>query len=84
VPVARDLTAKFNPSLSRDGAKLAYAAFGGFRNPVNEVRLTNLATGEEKAYPVRVPWEVRHPGSARMAAFFPTAISRKVNPGPSS
>jgi hypothetical protein len=53
VPVSKDVMAKFSPSLSRDGLKLAYAAFSGFRDQGGEVRLTDLATGEVKVYPIR-------------------------------
>ncbi len=52
IPVAQDLLAKFNPSLSRDGSKIVYHAFGGFKTGRGEVRLKNLATGEEKAFPL--------------------------------
>jgi Tol biopolymer transport system component len=53
VPVAQDLTAKFEPSLSRDGSKLAYYAFGGFQTRHFEVRLKDLSSGEEKIFPMR-------------------------------
>ena len=53
VPVARDVMAKFHPSLSRDGSKLAYVAFGGFQRTHFEIRLKDLVTGEEKLFPVR-------------------------------
>ena len=52
VPVAKDLLAKFEPSLSRDGSKMAYSAFGGFKTGRIEMRLKDLATGEEKAFPL--------------------------------
>jgi len=52
VPVAQDLLAKFNPSLSRDGSKMVYHAFGGFKTGRSEVRLKDLATGEEKVFPL--------------------------------
>ncbi|OGD20258.1 MAG: hypothetical protein A2W03_04295 [Candidatus Aminicenantes bacterium RBG_16_63_16] len=53
VPVTKDVTAKFSPGLSRDGSKLVYAAIRGLRNQVGEVRLLNLAIGEEKILPMR-------------------------------
>jgi Tol biopolymer transport system component len=53
VPVARDIMAKFYPSLSRDGSKLTYVAFGGFQRTRFEVVLRDLSTGEEKILPMR-------------------------------
>ncbi len=53
VPTSRDVMAKFDPSISRDGSRLAYAAFGGFKMARAEVRLQNLAEGEEKIFPMR-------------------------------
>jgi Tol biopolymer transport system component len=53
VPVSQDLMAKFELSLSRDGSKLAYNAFGGFQTRRFEVRLKDLVTGEEKLFPIR-------------------------------
>ena len=54
VPVARDVMAKFGLSLSRDGTKLAYSAFGGFQQKTRfEVRLKDLVTGEERIFPMR-------------------------------
>jgi Tol biopolymer transport system component/predicted Ser/Thr protein kinase len=53
VPVTRDAMVKFDPSLSRDGSKLAYLAFGGFQRTHFEVRLKDLTTGEEKIFPMR-------------------------------
>jgi serine/threonine protein kinase/Tol biopolymer transport system component len=53
VSVAQDLMAKFDPSLSRDGTKLAYSAFGGVQKPRSEVRLKDLTTGGEKIFPMR-------------------------------
>ncbi|MGZ7064813.1 MAG: hypothetical protein ACXVI6_00505, partial [Candidatus Aminicenantales bacterium] len=54
VPVSKDLMAKFDPSLSRDGSKLAYDAFSGFQQKTQfEVRLKNLQTGEERIFPMR-------------------------------
>ena len=53
ISVARDVMAKFSLSLSRDGSKLAYIAFGGFQRTHFEVRLKDLVTGEEKIFPMR-------------------------------
>jgi Tol biopolymer transport system component/predicted Ser/Thr protein kinase len=54
VLVSKDLMAKFEPSLSRDGSKLAYAAFIGFQQKTRfEVRLKDLVTGEERVFPMR-------------------------------
>jgi hypothetical protein len=53
VPVTKDVMAKFDPSLSRDGSKLAYVAFGGVQPPRREIRLTDLAGGGEKIFPMR-------------------------------
>jgi len=55
VPVSRDLLAKFDFSLSRDGSKMVYNAFGGQQGQGQrfEVRLTDLSTGEEKTYRMR-------------------------------
>ncbi|MDH4271836.1 MAG: serine/threonine-protein kinase, partial [Candidatus Aminicenantes bacterium] len=51
VRVDQDVMAKFEPSLSRDGTKMAYLAFGGYQNPRFEVRLKNLADGKERVFP---------------------------------
>jgi len=53
VPVSRDLMAKFDLSLSRDGSRLVYSAFGGRQRPRFEVRLKDLVSGEEKIFPMR-------------------------------
>jgi eukaryotic-like serine/threonine-protein kinase len=53
VPVTHDAMAKFSPSLSRDGSKLAYSAFGGFQRAHFEIRLADLSTGEERILPMR-------------------------------
>ncbi|MDH4270659.1 MAG: protein kinase [Candidatus Aminicenantes bacterium] len=53
ISVAKDLMAKFEPSLSRDGSRLAYNAFGGFQRPRFEVRLKDLANGEQRIFPMR-------------------------------
>ncbi len=53
IPVTKDLKAKFDPALSRDGSKLIYGSFSGLRGQPAEVRLVDLATGSEKAYPLK-------------------------------
>jgi Tol biopolymer transport system component len=53
VKVAQDLMAKFEPSLSRDGSRLAFRAFGSYQKPLSEIRLKDLTTGEEKVFPMR-------------------------------
>jgi Tol biopolymer transport system component len=50
--VTKDVMAKFAPSLSRDGSRLAYIAFAGLQPPRREVRLASLTTGEEKILPM--------------------------------
>ncbi len=52
VSVAKDVMAKFSPSLSRDGSKLAYSAFAGMQKPRSELRLMDLLKGEEKTFPM--------------------------------
>jgi serine/threonine protein kinase len=52
VTLTEDAMAKFSPSLSRDGSKLAYSAFGGIQKPRTELRLWDLRKGEEKAFPM--------------------------------
>jgi len=52
IPVSQDLMAKFNPSISRDGSRLAYGVFGGLKRAYTDVRLKNLVSGEEKIIPV--------------------------------
>jgi Tol biopolymer transport system component len=53
--------AKFNPSISRDGSRLAYSAFGGFKRARSEVRLKDLGKGEEKIIPMRTVRIQQHP-----------------------
>jgi Tol biopolymer transport system component len=50
--VSDDLTAKFGPALSRDGAKLIYGAFGGLGSNRFEIRIKDLAGGTERAIPI--------------------------------
>ncbi len=52
VAVTEDLFAKLDPSLSRDGSRLAYSAFGGIQKSSFEVRLKDLAGGDERIIPM--------------------------------
>ena len=52
IPATQGLIAKFSPSISRDGSKLAYSTFGGLKR-AREVRLQELDRGEEKIFPMR-------------------------------
>jgi Tol biopolymer transport system component/predicted Ser/Thr protein kinase len=47
--ITTDTMAKFSPSVSRDGATLAFDAFGGLQARRTEVRVRDMATGREKA-----------------------------------
>jgi len=53
VPLTRDLMAKFKPSISRDGSKVAFEAFGGVQARRDEVRVLDLKTGRERTFPSR-------------------------------
>jgi Tol biopolymer transport system component len=60
-PLTQDTMAKSNSSVSRDGSKVAFEAFGGTRVHRDEVRLKDLATGQERTFPSRgvpyiIPW----------------------------
>jgi len=48
-----DLMQKFSPSISRDGAKAAFTAFGGAQAARIEVRVKDLRTGRETALPMQ-------------------------------
>jgi Tol biopolymer transport system component len=48
-----DLMQKFGPSITRDGTKLAYAAFGGVQAGRFELRLRNITTGQETTVPTQ-------------------------------
>ena len=48
-----DLMQNFNPSISLDGSKLAYTAFGGAQAAKIEIRIRDLRTGRETTLPVR-------------------------------
>ena len=52
VAVTEDLFAKLDPSLSRDGSRLAYSAFGGIQKSSFQVRLKDLAGGDERIIPM--------------------------------
>jgi len=54
VAVSSDLMAKFEFGISRDGSKLVYNAFGGQqgKRPRFEVRARELATRDEKTFPM--------------------------------
>lgn len=51
--LSRDLMQNFNPTISRDGAKAAYSAFGGAQMAKVEVRVKDLRTGEETKIPLQ-------------------------------
>jgi serine/threonine protein kinase/Tol biopolymer transport system component len=44
---------KFTPSISRDGTRLAFTAFGGVQTARSELRLKNLTTGQETIIPTQ-------------------------------
>jgi Tol biopolymer transport system component len=48
-----DLMQKFSPSISRDGAKAAFTAFGGAQAARIEVRVKDLRTGRETVLPMQ-------------------------------
>lgn len=51
--LTRDLMQNFNPTVSRDGARAAFTAFGGAQAARIEVRVANLRTGGETAIPLQ-------------------------------
>ena len=51
--LTQDLMQNFNPSISRDGAKAAFSAFGGAQAARIEVRVKDIKTGAENAIPVQ-------------------------------
>jgi len=53
IPVTKDLIVKLSPNLSRDGSRLAYSTFSGLKRAHSEVRLKELASGEERIIPMR-------------------------------
>jgi eukaryotic-like serine/threonine-protein kinase len=59
--VTRDVMQNFNPSISRNGAKAAFDAFGGAQAARIEVRVKDLKTGEETVIPVQGSNLFRYP-----------------------
>ena len=51
--LTQDLMQNFNPTISRDGARAAFSAFGGAQAARIEVRVKDLRTGEETKVPVQ-------------------------------
>ncbi|MBN2266353.1 MAG: protein kinase [Candidatus Aminicenantes bacterium] len=51
--LARDRLQNFFPTVSRDGTKAAFSAFGGIRMSQIEIRIMDLRSGEETRVPVR-------------------------------
>jgi Tol biopolymer transport system component len=51
--LTRDLMQNFSPTISRDGAKAAYSAFGGAQTARIEIRVKDLRTGEETKIPLQ-------------------------------
>lgn len=51
--LTQDLMPKFNSSVSRDGTKLAFTAFGGVRGGRLEVRWRDLPSGREAVFPTQ-------------------------------
>jgi Tol biopolymer transport system component len=51
--LTQDLMQKFSPSISRDGTRAAFIAFGGVQETKIEVRTKDLRTGQETALPLQ-------------------------------
>ncbi len=51
--LTKDLMQKFSPSVSRDGTRAAFIAFGGEKESRIEVRMKDLRTGQETAIPLQ-------------------------------
>jgi serine/threonine protein kinase len=51
--LAQDVMQKFSPSVSRDGTKAAFIAFGGLQQARIEIRVKDLRTGQETALPLQ-------------------------------
>ncbi len=51
--LTRDLTAKWEPFVSRDGSKLAYVSFAGVRTSRLEIRTRDMASGREATVTAR-------------------------------
>jgi len=68
--LTQDLMQKFSPTISRDGAKAAFIAFGGVQGAKIEVRLKDLRTGHETSFPMRsisLDGSVLSPDGSRLA-----------------
>jgi dipeptidyl aminopeptidase/acylaminoacyl peptidase len=59
--LANDLMQKFWPTISRDGAKAAFSAFGGIQTAKVEIRIMDLRTGLETPIPMRGLGVNQHP-----------------------
>ncbi|MBN2199281.1 MAG: serine/threonine-protein kinase [Candidatus Aminicenantes bacterium] len=53
VRLTGDMMQKFSPSVSRDGSKAAFIAFGGLQEKRLEIRVRDLAAGQETVIPMR-------------------------------
>jgi Tol biopolymer transport system component len=51
--LTKDVMQNFDPTVSRDGTKAAFSAFGGVQAARIEVRIKDLRTGEETKIPVQ-------------------------------
>jgi Tol biopolymer transport system component len=51
--ITQDTMQKFNPSISRDGAMLAFTAFGGLQGARLELRWRDLRSGRETTLPLQ-------------------------------
>ncbi len=51
--ITQDTMQKFNPSISRDGTKLAFTAFGGLQGGRLELRWRDLSSGRETILPLQ-------------------------------
>ncbi len=89
--LTQDIMQNFAPSISRDGARAAFTAFGGAREARIEVRVKNPRTGEELKIPVRgigVNQFPRLSASGKLLAYQDTIDGKKqtfvVTPGVSA
>ncbi len=53
VPLSRDLMVKLNPTVSLDGSRAAYEAYGSSIETQHELRWKDFASGQEGAIPVK-------------------------------
>ena len=51
--LTRDIMQNFNPSVSRDGTRVAFTAFGGAQAAKIEVRVKDLTTGQDTTIPIQ-------------------------------